>query len=306
MLHKSLLEYVEKIILFIVRIFELPFVILLLSLLVFSAFFPRLLNTLQEIFGSSSSDKELIININLVKVTVATILAVMYILVIPKLINTEFGIKKLNKNLQELANLLKGNSILIRPSKHPEIWDGFVNTYYVVNAPWQLERYMDTVKYRDMVNLHVERYKNPDLKKSIYIFFKNTEFEDTFRNFAQFIKDILQEYPEAAKKVKILISEGDPINYSLFLGEKKFRPEHTKFKSPVGEKTLKKPDETISYSIVYIHDRPFTNRDGYPSWAVVSINSDINQVLRQYVEDLIHNSDCQEIAVSDFIERFGS
>ena len=300
-------EQVEKIVHFInENLISFLLTTLFIALLLLSIVIPYFLGSLGISLDKHPTLKALLEGKYYIKIAFSFILTLLYFFILPKVIGIEFNLKKLNEKLKEITSLLEGNSALIKPSKHPEIWDGFVNTYYVVNAPWQLERYMDTMKYRDMVNLHVERYKNPDLKESIYIFFKNTEFKDSFRNFAQFIKDVLQEYPEAAKKIKILISEGDPVNYSLFLGEKKFRPEHTKFKSPVGEKTLKKPDETISYSIVYIHDRPFTNRDGYPSWAVVSINSDINQVLRQYVEDLIHNSDCREIAVSDFIERFGS
>lgn len=300
-------ERIEKVILFVTdNLLSFLITALFIVLLLISIFLPHLFETLGINLDKYPALKALFEGEYYVKVSFALLLTLLYFIILPKVISIEWNFKKLNEKLKEITRLLEGNSALIKPSKHPEIWDGFVNTYYVVNAPWQLERYMDSVKYKDMVKLHVERYKNPDFKKSIYIFFKNTKFKDSFRNFALFIKDVLQEYPEAAKKVKVLISEGDPVNYSLFLGEKKFRPEHTKFKSPAGEETLKKTDETISYSIVYIHDRPFTNRDGYPSWAVVSINSDINQVLRQYVEDLIHNSDCREVPVSDFIERFGS
>jgi len=298
---------IEKLALFVTdNLLSFLFTALFVVLLLLSIVIPHMLEFIGVDINKYSSLKNLFEGEYYIKIAFGFILTILYFIILPKVIAMELNLRKLNDKLKEIASLLEGNSTLIKPSKHPEIWDGFINTYYVVNAPWQLEKYMDSAKYKDMVKIHVERYKNPDFKKSVYIFFKGTVFKDSFRNFALFIRDVLAEYPEAVEKIKILISESSPVQYSLFLGEKKFHPEHTKFKPPVGGKEIQKPEETISYSIVYIHDRPFTNRDGYPSWAIVSINSDINQVLRQYVEDLIHNSDCKEITVSEFIQQFGN
>jgi len=209
------------------------------------------------------------------------------------------GIRELNLHLKELSLISMGNSVVIEPAKHPEIWDGFINTYYVVNAPWQLEKNMDTVEYDEMVKLHAKRYMNPNLKRVIYIFFKENPFPNSLKNFSEFMKRVMEISPQAAEKVYVIEVDGKAPPYSIFLGEKKLSPEHEKFKL----KNKKEEMKTVSYSILYINERPFLTKDGFPHWAFLSINSKLNEILKYYVRNLEHESSVKQ-PVADFIGRF--
>ncbi len=220
--------------------------------------------------------------------------------IVPKLLKLHHHIESLNPKFEELLMLSKGNSVVIEPSKHPEIWDGFVNSYYVINAPWQLERYMENTKYEDMIDLHVKRYQNENLKKTTYIVFKRTPFSSSIENFAKFMEDVLNKFPGANEKIEVIEVENDEVpHYSLFFGEKEFKPEYIKFKN---DKRDLEDSKTVSYSILYINDKPFLNKDGFPNWAFISVNSTLNEILKHYIRSIVHGNHRKE-NIRDFINR---
>jgi hypothetical protein len=238
--------------------------------------------------------------ISLIFLVLSALFGTIYFLIVPKLLKLYLYITSLDPKLNELLLLSKGNSVVIEPSKHPEIWDGFINSYYVVNAPWQLEKYMENSKYEDMVDLHVKRYQNAKLKKTTYIIFKKNPFPNSTKNFAKFMEDILKKFPEAGKKIEIIEVDDEAPHYSLFLGEKEFKPEHAKFKR---EEEKAQDSKIVSYSILYINDKPFLNEDGFPNWAFISINSNLNEILKHYVRGIVHGRYKKE-NINDFLERF--
>jgi hypothetical protein len=206
---------------------------------------------------------------------------------------------KLNAEIPNLITLALGKSSIIQPSKHPEIWEGFVNTYFVLNAPWQLEKFMETAEYQDMVKLHAHRYKNKNLKKTYYIFYTKTPFKDSIVNFVNFQKEVLKLNPEAASKIEVILIDGVAPKYSLFLGEKILT-----FKE--FSKQASSTSSTIPYLIIYFHEKPFIYKDGFPYWALISNQEDIFNVLKEYLLSLIHHAreNAMEFNIEEFIKEF--
>ena len=120
---------------------------------------------------------------------------------------------------------------------------------------------------------HAKRYKNPQFKRAVYIFFQQGKpgqhFPDAMYNFRQFAERMVEQEPDASEKVQVIIADADAPAFTLFVGEKDIDlDESTKESSP--------------YSIVYINQEPLVSRNGLPKWAIVSVDSEFNGTLKDY------------------------
>ncbi len=219
-------------------------------------------------------------------------------------VNFQSLVEKYTNQVDNLILLAKDKTVIIQPSKHPEIWEGFVNTYYVVNAPWLLEKFIETAKYEEMVKLHAKRYENEELKRVYYIFFKRNAFKNSIENFIDFMEKVVALNPITKEKVKVLILDKEAPKFSLFLGEKEFSFKTITDRAGVSKEVQDK--KLIPYLILYIHEKPFIFRDGFPSWAVISSQGDLYNVLRTHVAELIHQAqeNSTEYSLEEFIKLY--
>jgi len=224
-------------------------------------------------------------NINIfILVIVAFILKTLLLIIKPDLQKLNDIVKQLYVWLLDFSKFINNKTVFIEISKHPEVWDSFVNTYYVVNAPWQLEFHMKNSQTQDLVKIHAKRYCRNDLKKVYYIFFKNSLENGSLKNFYSFIKEVRKICPLTDEKIEIiLLTEREPPPFSLFVGEKS---------NLFGE--------VIPYSIIYIHAYPFLYKNGVPSHVIVSTEEKIYLLLSNYIEKLLY----EDITKENNIMRF--
>ncbi|MDH3997464.1 MAG: hypothetical protein OET90_01375 [Desulfuromonadales bacterium] len=195
----------------------------------------------------------------------------------PRSLQMDFS--RSQQKLSDLLLLTKGKISAVRPDKETSIWEGFVGNFYAINPPWLIE--MRSVENQDsMVNKHIARYTNAKFNRAVYIFFTHGEdrcyFSQAEKYFVSFAQKLMDKSPHAAEKVEVIIAKEPAPGFTLFVGNKETH----------GKETHGKETSVLPYSIFYLNEKPLMSKMGFPLWAFVTVNDDLNTSLEDYAKDL--------------------
>ena len=203
-----------------------------------------------------------------------------------------------NIKFDDLLTMAKGKVSAIEPKKEPHIWSNFIGDFYAINAPWKLEENIE-VGYDKIIKEYIEEYANNKINSVNYVFFEESNFPKAVDRFVNFIRIVIKESDVVKHKIKVVTLPGKAPEFSLFFGYKNNFTLHSNMNNIHKED----PNDKFSYSIIYINDQPFVNKNGMPSWSFVSVDSALNNVLENYAEQLVHNDD-NLMSIVDFLDFY--
>lgn len=199
------------------------------------------------------------------------------------------GLEQTNQRIGDVFLLSSGKIGAIRPAKEPSIWSGFEGMFFAVNPPLKLPT-TSNQSYDAMVESHAARFASSKFNIGYYIFFTSGDdgryFPEAVSEFKRFAKSIATVSPEIKDKLRVIIAEENAPGFSLFIGEKSVQ-------TRTGEKS-------ISYSVVYINEKPLMLSNGFPNWSFVSTDDDFNNTLRDYASAFLDSQ--KSMSYSEFIE----
>ncbi|WP_455756826.1 hypothetical protein [Sulfurimonas sp.] len=256
------------------------------------------------LFVVNSFGFENILGIPIDETTLLTLILAMLSMIYYKLINinTENIDKKLtttNIKFDDLLTISKGKVSAIEPKKEPHIWNNFVGDFYAVNAPWKLEENIE-VGYEKIIDEYIDEYANEKINNVYYVFYESSNYPKAIDRFSKFIEIAMKKSKFLKEKIKVIVLPEQAPEFSLFFGYKTNFAEHRNLSNKISKED---PNEKFSYSIIYIGDKPFINKNGMPSWSFVSVDNAMNNVIENYIEQLVHNND-EVLTIEEFLKKY--
>lgn len=187
----------------------------------------------------------------------------------------------------ETLNIEDRLIVSIKASDHTEIWDGFVGTFYAVNAPWVVDGLSDRSRVQ-LLETHAKRYSSGACN-AIYIYYTNGHprayYPNATANAAQFWKDMAPLAPAALDHISVLMATEPAPNYTLFVGSKKSATS----------------GQTRLVSIIYVGSWPFTHVKGDTNRALVCFDQALNRVLLEECSRIEKDYASERIGAEQFI-----
>lgn len=256
-------------------------------------------------FLLNSFGLESILGIPINEITLLTLILAMLAMILYKLMEVKTSeindtLKVTNTKFDDLLLLSKGNISAIDPKKEPQIWSNFHGTFYAVNAPWKLEENAE-IGYDAIVDEYIKDYEKENLTKLIYVFYEKSNYPNAINKFANFIKIVSKESTMVKNKLNILFIKEEAPRFSLFFGYKsKFShsKQNNKFKDD-------KDSNLHSYSVIYMNDKPFVNKNGSPNWVFISADKSLNNVIENHIHQVANDNE-ELMTVDQFLKWHAS